>query len=195
MKIAATLAVVGALAVAGWYAADRLPHDGGSAAPRRDQVASIRLDGPSLPTATLRAGLHTRVGAPLRESDLDADRKVISEELVARGHLDAAVDEPRVTWGSSGAHVTFVVAPGSVYHVRNVTVDGARFDGIQSVPTLAAGEDVSPARVARGAELIDQWLAHHGAEDAVVTSQLGVDRQTHAVDVTYTIERRRLVRR
>src|SRR5262245_44687300 len=126
MKIAATLAVVGTVAVGGWYAAGRLPSDGGAAAPRRDRVASVRLDGPSLPTSTLRAGLRTRVGAPLREGDLDADRKVITEELVARGQLDAAVEEPRVTWGSSGAHVTFVIAPGSVYQVRNVVVDGAR---------------------------------------------------------------------
>jgi hypothetical protein len=198
MKIAAALVAVAVLAVGGWtttrWRKDApAPTPAPVAAPR--EVASIRLDGPSLPIVTLEGALATRIGSAVDEATLAADRVRISDILTERGHLGAEVAPATVQYGPSGAHVTFAVVPGAIYRIRTVRIEGAGAVDLAEVPTAIAGEEVSLARARHGVDQIDRWLAEHGAPDAKVDYRLELDREGRLADVVYTVTRPRLARR
>jgi len=198
MKVAAAIIVAAGLAAGGERVLDPFGwHSSAISVPDGSRVASIRLDGPSLPITTFKHALRTQVGAALRDGDLTADRAELVDLLVERGHLAAAVAPPTVSWGPSGAHVNFAVTPGPRYQIRSVNLTGASdLAEAASVPMLAPGDDISVDRVARGAELLVQWFSDRGVSRATVAYRLDVDDNDHAVDVTYTIvHARRLARR
>jgi hypothetical protein len=198
MKIAAALIAVAVLAVGGWTAARwRTAAPVAAATPTAPPraVASIRLDGPSLPIVTLEGALATRVGGPVDGAILAADRVRIADILTERGHLGAEVAPATVQYGPSGAHVTFAVAPGAIYRIRSVRVEGAAAGDLAEVPTAQPGEEVSLERARHGVAQIDRWLAEHGAPDARVAYRLDLDRDGQLADVVYTVSRPRLARR
>jgi outer membrane protein assembly factor BamA len=162
-----------------------------SAAPATRTVASLRLDGPSLPNMTLQEALTTRVGGPLRDVDLAADRVRIADILLERGHLGATVSPADVRWGGRGAHVTYRIAPGGIYHVGEVSFEGVLTEGVAAAPTVRPGDELSLERARRGVEQVDQWLAEHGAPDATVSYRLDVRHPDLRADVVYVVQRRR----
>jgi outer membrane protein assembly factor BamA len=144
---------------------------------------------------TLQDALSTRVGAPLREADLALDRVRIADILLERGNLAARVAPAEVRWGARGAHVTFPVEPGGVYRVGKVGFEGVAFAGVEGAPTVHAGEYLSLERARRGTELVDRWLAEHGAPDAAVSYRLDVRHADLQADVVYVVSRPRMARR
>jgi hypothetical protein len=198
MKIAAVLVAVAVLAVGGWTAAHRrkepvAPAPEPGSTPRT--VASVRIDGPSLPIVTLEGALATRTGGPVDDAVLAADRVRIADILTERGHLAAEVAPATVQYGPSGAHVTFAVVPGGIYRIRSVRVEGAAAADLAEVPTAKPGEEVSLERARHGVDQLDRWLAEHGAPDAKVAYRLDLDRDGRFADVIYTVSRPRLARR
>ena len=112
MKLATGVLAISALSAGGW-GATRAAHRDKPRAPvvKSHDVASIELEGESLPTATLRAAMHTRIGGPLEAAALDADRGRLTDVLVERGDLAAMVGPAQVRWCDHGAHVRFAVEP------------------------------------------------------------------------------------
>jgi outer membrane protein assembly factor BamA len=198
MKLAAALVAVAVLAVGGWTTArwrkQPAPPAPAPTAPPRE-VASIRLDGPSLPIVTLQGALATRLGSPVDEATLAADRVRISDILTERGHLGAEVAPATVLYGPSGAHVTFAVVPGPIYRIRSVRVEGAAAADLDDVTTALPGEEVSLQRARHGVDQIDRWLAEHGAPEAKVDYRLELDREGRLADIVYKVSRPRLARR
>ena len=168
-------------AVADVATGPQVPHD-------PQAVASIRIEGDGLPLAALERALSTRVGAPVRDTDLARDREALVATLQARGHLAATVTDVRVAW-AEGAHVVFTIAAGGVYQVANVAVEGRqtrRFAELASVPTLLAGQPWRPDRAAANVALLRDWLAQRDVR-ADVTARRTVDHVNHTVDVTFVV--------
>jgi hypothetical protein len=190
---------VAALAAGGWYVMEWMPAasiaSASAATPKASgelvhpqQIRSIRLVGDRLPITILGSVLTAKVGDLLDDSVLEADRQALRAELVERGHWAADISPPAVQFGSDGAaHVAYTVVPGPVFHVRDVRVDG---DGTHAEAlTLTAGDDVSPSRLARNAELLVAYLARHGSPGAQVTVETSTDRDARAVDVRFVVTR------
>jgi outer membrane protein assembly factor BamA len=188
MKLSTGVLAFSALSAGGWgasHVSHREPTP--PVAPRSHVVASVELEGSSLPTATLRSSMHTRIGAPLDDHELEGDRARLTDILVERGYLAAMVGPPQVRWCDHGAHVRFAVTPGSEYRVRDVVLHGSTVDGARSVTTVRAGEPVSLERVARGAELIGGWLHEHDGSGSTVSYHLDIDHQRLQADVVYDV--------
>lgn len=127
------------------------------------EVHSISIDGGrGLPVSALREVLETRIGASVDTVTLERDRHALERRLADRGYLAAEVAPPVVTFGpSGGAYVVFDVETGPLYHVRNVVLDGPRWNEAGVVP-LVAGDVAGSARLAKVREATEATLARHG---------------------------------
>jgi outer membrane protein insertion porin family len=86
----------------------------------RATVASVEIHGAD---ESLLAGLATRAGEPVRDSDLAADARALTRRLEDLGYFEAAV-EPDVPEGGGRLPVVFLARPGPRVTVEAVTVDG-----------------------------------------------------------------------
>lgn len=205
-------AAVAALGAGGWYVAEWMPSSAAAAAsittagrsaagtialpPARDradhpqQIRSLRLDGDRLPTTILGAKLASKIGDTLDLDRLAADRKTLRDALIGRGFWAAEVSAPEIVFGDDGgAHVSFRIVTGPVFHIRTVTVAGDAPAGLLAEVTLTAGDDVSPDRLARNADLLASALRRRGATAATVSVETSTDRDTRSVDVTFVVTR------
>lgn len=154
-----------------------------------DAIRSIRFDAPGLRAAALSDVIETRLGGPIDRARLDADRVRLRDWLVARGHLDAAVEAPATRLTDSGTFIDFVIDAGPVFVVRDVRFEGKRAGvaGLASVPTVIAGHDVAAERLDRNVELLRDWFAHRGTQ-ARVSVRLDVDRFSKQADVVFRVD-------
>jgi outer membrane protein insertion porin family len=83
-------------------------------------VASVEIHGAE---EGLLTGLATRVGDPVRDSDLAADARTLTRRLEDSGHFEAEV-EPDAPEGGGPLPVVFLARPGPRATVGPVTVDG-----------------------------------------------------------------------
>jgi outer membrane protein assembly factor BamA len=194
-------AAIAALGIGGWYVVEWMPNQAAAAATsmasrkadRADhpqQIRSLRLAGERLPTTLLGAKLSTKIGDTLDLARLAADRQVLRDAMLARGCWAADVSGPEIAFGDDGgAHVSFRIVQGPVFRVRGVTIagDAATSAALRTELTLAEGDDVSPDRLARNAELLTSYLQRHGSPGARVTVETATDRDARAVDVTFVV--------
>ena len=151
-------------------------------ASRPQEIQSVAFDGSDLPVAALRSVLTTRTGDLLDGDKLAADRASLQKTLVARGYLDARVAPAQVLFDESGgAFVTFAVAPGAMFHVRDVHVVGAA-ERDTGIVTLAKGAVASADRVERARDALATRLRVRGKAAAVAVT-LAPDTETASVDV------------
>jgi outer membrane protein assembly factor BamA len=195
-QLALAAAAIAALALGGWYVVEMVPGNaaaaaiGSGAAEHPQQIRSLRLDGDRLPVTILGAKLATKVGDTLDMVRLIADRQALRDTLVGRGYWAAEVSAPDIVFGDDGgAHITIRIATGPVFHVRDVAITGDRSDALRSELTLAAGDDVSPERLARNADLLASFLRRSGAPSAEVTVETTTDLAARAVDVRFVVSR------
>lgn len=190
------VSAVAALVASGWYLVEWMPHEAAAAAslaPRAERVRpqeirSLRLEGDRLPLTILAAKMSTRVGDSLDALALDLDRRALRDALIARGHWAADVSAPEIVFGDDGgAHVSFAIVPGEVFHVRDVAIEGSTVIALRHALTLTAGDDVSPQRLARNAELLAAYLDRHGHAGCEVTVETTTDRAARAVDVKFVV--------
>lgn len=151
-----------ALAAAGtWGVIRHLPESRaqaeaiGSAGPQ--QIQGVALDGRDLPLAALREQLVTTPGSLIDLSRLTRDRAVLEEVLVERGYLAAKVDDARVTYSPAGVYVTFPVAQGPMFRIRDVKITGASA-AAAGVVTLASGETADTARITQARQALEARL-------------------------------------
>lgn len=86
----------------------------------RATVGSVAIGGAD---EGLLVGLATRVGDPVRDSDLATDARTLTRRLEESGHFEAEV-EPDVPEGGGALPVVFLARPGPRALVGEVTVDG-----------------------------------------------------------------------
>jgi hypothetical protein len=159
-------------------------------APRAGTVEAVRFSGPGLRAAFLRDAVVTREGAPFRADQLESDRLRVLDALIARGHLDAKVAEPRVTWHDEAAWVDFPVEPGPVYVVRAVRVEGRgakRHPAVAEVPTLRSGDVAASDDIEASADLLRAWLEARNLR-AQVTIATDVEPYGKQVDIRYVVQ-------
>jgi hypothetical protein len=139
--------IVTALAIiAAWALLRRLPNITANAEAavnrpiaRLQEVRSVALDGKQLPEARLREVLATHPGQLLDATRLEHDREAMEQRLAELGYLAARVEPAAVTYDRAGAaYVTFEIAQGKRFHLRNVEVTGAGRDAV--VVTLTPGD-------------------------------------------------------
>jgi outer membrane protein assembly factor BamA len=182
------LPLIAVVALGGWVGIRQLP-DGErvaatSSTVRRQEIASIALDGKGLPLASLRDVLTSRAGDLIDLGALARDRSALSDVLVARGYLRARVGDPRVTFGADGAaYVTFPIDQGAQYRIGRVTVAGASADaaGVLSISEgdLADGTHIALARHA----LEERLRVRAGAASVTVDATLSIDDARRIADV------------
>jgi len=202
VKLVVATVLLAAMALGAKVAIERVaPEEVASAStrittPRRAEaevgmVQSVRFTGPGLRAAFLHDVVATREGEPLRPGLVESDRLHILDAMLARGHLDAKVGVPHVSWAEDGtAHVDFPVEAGSVYVVRSVRVDGKllrRHRGLADVPILEAGDDAVDERIEASAQLLRDWLEQRRLR-ARVTVKIEVERYGKLIDVVYRID-------
>ncbi|HSR97212.1 MAG TPA: POTRA domain-containing protein [Kofleriaceae bacterium] len=197
--IATALAIVAA-----WALLRRLPNVTANAEAavnrpiaRLQEVRSVALDGKQLPDARLREVLATRPGDLLDATHLEHDREAMEQRLAELGYLAARVEPAVVTYDRAGAaYVTFEIAQGKRFHLRNVEVTGAGSGAVVVTLTpgdLAVRDRIESARDALS-DALERRLLHADVvrrprgEPALPTSvELSVhtDLAEGAVDVTF----------
>lgn len=187
---------IAAVVVAGtWMVAKHLPHGEAHAEAvekqvRTQEVQSVSIDTPSsprderrLPISELRSLLSTKPGAMLDAEALEADRRALQANLVARGFLAATVAPATVTFAKNGgAYVVFDVNRGPMYRLRSITVTGLR-PADADVVTLSSGDDAVQSRIER----TRQTLAE--AANAAIEVKLREDPASASLDVELTTAR------
>lgn len=187
------LALLAVIALGGWVGIRQLP-DGESAAPasvRRQEVASVSLDGTRLPLAALREILTTRAGDLI---DLDAiarDRLALTQALVARGYLRARVGEPRVTFDAAGAaYITFAIEQGALFRIGRVDVTGAE-PGAAGVVTIGEGDLADSHHIALAQRALEERLRVRSRAVAKrVRTELAIDDARGVADLRLVADRR-----
>ena len=126
----------------------------------RVKVADIRITGnEALAEAQLRPGLKTKEAwlfekGPLDNDVLDADVAAIIAAYRDRGYLDVRADrEVRISPNSREAIVTFLVAEGPQYTLRDVRVEYVDRDAPRVPPepdTAAVARELARERAAQG---------------------------------------------
>ena len=184
---------IAAVVVAGtWMVARHLPHGEAHAESvekqvRTQEVQSVSIDTPSsprderrLPISELRTLLATKPGEMLDAQKLEADRKSIQANLVARGFLSATVAPATVTFAKNGgAYVVFDVARGPMYRLRSITVTGMH-PADADVVTLSPGDDAIQSRIERSRQTLAE------AANATVQVKLHEDPASASLDVELT---------
>jgi outer membrane protein assembly factor BamA len=155
---------------------------------RPQEVQSVSLDGRNLPLAALREVLTTKPGMLVDLDALARDRSLLEETLVARGYLAAHVDQARVTFGAGGAtFVTFPIAQGPMFHIRNVSVNGAS-EHDAGVVTLGTGEPADASRLSLARQALQARLEVR-SEHSLVVTRLAPDLEAGVVDVELSVTR------
>jgi outer membrane protein assembly factor BamA len=180
-----------ALAIAaGWIGIRHLPTraeaDVVRPAPSRE-VQSIAFNGRSLPVATLREALGTKIGDVVDDDKLARDRDALLAALAARGYLAAQVGPARVVQTDAGAFITFAVEQGAQFRLRSVRVAGAT-ELEAGVVTLAAGDIVDGHRIDRAREALADRLAARGKRRDVMV-HLSTDAASALVDIELVASR------
>jgi hypothetical protein len=191
--------------VAGWAALRQLPNltTNAEAAVNRpvarlQEVRSVALDGKQLPEARLREVLATRPGELLDATRLEHDREAMEQRLAELGYLAARVEPAAVTYDRAGAaYVTFEIAQGKRFHLRNVEVTGTGRDAVVVTLTpgdLAVRDRIESARDALS-DALERRVQHpepHGrsprggpAPPTSVELSVHTDLAAGAVDVTF----------
>jgi outer membrane protein assembly factor BamA len=148
---------------------------------RPQEIRSVAFDGRDLPLAELRDTVSTRVGQAIDLAALSRDRAAVEDALVARGFLTAHVAEPRVTFGLSGAFVTFAITQGPQFRIRKVAIKGVSpVDA--GVVALGSGEIADAARIALVRQALEQRLHARGKRSLVVAT-LAPDEGAAVVDI------------
>jgi hypothetical protein len=150
--------------VAAWAGLRRLPNLSANAEAavnrpiaRLQEVRSVALDGKQLPEARLREVLATRPGEMLDATRLDHDREAMEQRLAELGYLAARVEPAAVTYDRAGAaYVTFEIAQGKRFHLRNVEVTGAGRDAV--VVTLTPGDLAVRGRIESARDALSDAL-------------------------------------
>lgn len=175
---------------AGWVGIRHLPADA-QAEPvvlnvRPQEIRSVALDGDrGLPMAALRDVLETKAGGLIDLAAVKRDRAALATVLIERGHLAAVVGEPRVTFGAGGVvYVTFPIKQGPIFHLRNVTVDGASATEA-GIVTFAGGDVADADRIARARKAVEERLRVRGKQ-SVVEASLALDTAAGVADLTLT---------
>src|ERR1041385_1006898 len=120
---------------------------------RAQEIQSIAFDGRGLPVMAMRQILGSRTGELLDSAKLERDRAALQAFLAARGYLAARVEAPSVTFApNGGAYVSFAIAQGPMFHVRNVGLVGASVE--DGVVTIAPGDDASAERLERARQAL-----------------------------------------
>ncbi len=173
-----------------WVAIRHLPDDEAQAAPvagdvRPQEVLSVSLDGSGLPMAALRDVLETQPGTLIDLAAVQRDRAALTKVLVDRGYLAARVETARVTFGAGGAvYVTFPIAQGPLFRIRNINVAGASASEA-GIVTLAGGEVADADRIALTRRAVEARLKVRGKQDAV-DATLALDVIAGLVDIQLT---------
>jgi outer membrane protein assembly factor BamA len=174
------------LAAIGWGVFHLQPGEADAAEPlhavRPQEIASISLEGRSVPGSALRDLLASRPGDLLDDTKLAQDRAALRDALIARGYRAASVGAAHITYDARGAaYVTFAIVPGPLYHVRAVELTGvsARDAG---VVTIVKNDPVEPDRLARARQALTDRL-HARGKPLAVTVEMHADDATAAVDV------------
>jgi len=157
--------------------ADADPHTS-----RPQEVQSVALEGHDLPVAALRSVLVTHTGDLLDSAKLTTDRTALEAELVASGYLGAKVQAAQVLFDAAGgAYVTFALTPGSLFHVREVTVTGAQASET-GIMTIGHGDIVRSDRLEQARDALTTRLASRGKPEHV-SVRLVSDPRTSTADV------------
>ncbi|MEZ4365444.1 MAG: hypothetical protein R2939_04040 [Kofleriaceae bacterium] len=174
--------VVAILAGAGAVAWRHLPSqpEAAAAVPAADPtiVASVTFAGDDLPVQTLREAVATRPGDRVDPAQLARDAEAVRLLLVERGHWAAEVTPAPVEVGLHGAHVAFAIRPGDGYRVGEITIEGVRApraELLRASLTVAVGDLLTAATVARNTALLDEVLARQGDRAAEVTATVTAD--------------------
>lgn len=178
------LVFVSVAAIGGYVAFQQLPSGEARATPvalHEGTVASITLDGQNLPLAALRGVLVSRPGAQLDQRALGKDRVALSEALVARGFLAAAVKPAVITWADDAAYLSYDVLQGPMFRVGKIIVTGATDK--DAVITLSAGDDAIASRLESARQTLADNLERHGKPHDVKLST-SVDRTSGVVEIT-----------
>jgi len=149
---------------------------------RAQEIQNIAFDGRSLPVMAMRQILASRPGDLLDSAKLERDRASLQAFLEARGFLAARVDVPSVTFApNGGAYVSFAIAQGPMFHVRNVRLVGASDQ--DGVVTISPGDDASAERIERARQALVSSLPLKAHKQATVTLKMHTDLAASAVDV------------
>jgi outer membrane protein insertion porin family len=155
----------------------------------RATVASVAIRGAD---AGLLTGLATRVGDPVRDSDLAADARTLARRLEDTGHFEAEV-EPDVPEGGGSLPVVFLARAGPQATVGAVTVDGPPLPlspGVAGPPALAVRSGM-PYRVrdlATSREALLSAWRRAGYLDASVDPNPAFSPDRTRVDVRFAVE-------
>ncbi|HEX5107881.1 MAG TPA: translocation/assembly module TamB domain-containing protein [Vicinamibacterales bacterium] len=107
-----------------------------------------------------------------------------------RGFLAAEIDPPQYDFGGPHARATIPVREGEAFAVRQLTASGNRVIDTKALTAdlaLVPGDTYFPAVAERSLEEIREKYWQRGYNDVVVAQQLGLDRASGAVDVTFTV--------
>lgn len=184
----ALLALMTIALAAGWAGIRYLPTDA-QAEPvvlnaRPQEIRSVALDGDrGLPVGALRDVLETKAGGLIDLAAVKRDRAALQAELVERGFLAATVGEARVTFGAGGVvYVVFPIQQGPVFHLRHVTVEGAKATEA-GIVTFAGGDVADADRIARARKAVEERLLVRGKQH-VVEASLSLDAAAGVADLT-----------
>jgi outer membrane protein assembly factor BamA len=185
------LAVLTVLLVAAMCAAVALrPHASTprSAVARSLDVQSLALAGTRLPLAELRAVLATRIGEPIDDEQLAADRAALERRLEELGYLAAAVHPPVVTFGGAegGAYVVFDIDRGPQFRIHDVALRGTGWSTVEA-PPLVRGEVAGLAALERARAAAEDRLARRVEHPRRVTLDVTPNPALAVADVAFTI--------
>ncbi|MCE9572144.1 MAG: hypothetical protein K8W52_03200 [Deltaproteobacteria bacterium] len=190
MKLVAALALALCLVAAAALGVIQLipPAPEPFAVGRSAVVRSVRFVGDREP-APVRDRLQTRIGAPLSDLALAADRATIVRALLDDSRLDATVDAS-VRAGAAGVDVAFAVRAGPAFQVGRVRLVGAlatRFPDLAEQITIRTGDDVSERAIERSQERLAWWLAAHGVKGIDIRHSVKLDHAAARADITFEI--------
>lgn len=151
-------------------------------------VRSIRFVGDPEP-APVRDQLQTRIGSPLSDLALAADRATIVRALLDDSRLDARV-EASVRAGAAGVDLVFAIDAGPAFQVGRVRLVGSfatRFPDLAEQITIRPGDDVSERAIERSQERLAWWLAAHGVKGIDIRHRVELDHAAARADITFEI--------
>jgi outer membrane protein insertion porin family len=135
-------------------------------------------------------GLHTGV-AHIDQLSYDGYRA--KDVYMQHGYLDATVSDPimRVDSGSYKADVTYQVSEGEQYRINSITIsgmtDGLDIDNIKSEFTALKGKIFNINKLRKDMNYLKEQVANLGYAYAKVRPNFKQNKESHTVDVQYTI--------
>lgn len=124
------------------------------------------------------------------------DLKRVADYYLDRGHLRAEVGEPDVTHDQEWLFVSVPIVEGDEYRVGRVDVKGDEFldkEAVRRHFRLRKGEIFNRQLMTGDIERLTQRYSNRGFFYANVTPLTDVDDQKKMVDITYDVEKGRLI--